>query len=231
MAHSKPSLTSAFSDAAAVARYAEGPPRTVPGFADMHRMTTLLLAERVPENGRVLVVGAGGGLELLEFARRHPGWNFDGVDPSAEMIQLAAKTLGEFAERARLHHGFVNDAPEGPFDAATCLLTMHFVGEEERRRMVAEVHRRLRPGSPFVLVHLSFPQSDTERSTWLARYAEYAVSSGIAREDALRAVAAIDSQLSILTPGQDEAILCEAGFSNVSLFYAGFTFRGWVAYA
>lgn len=32
-------------------------------------------------------------------------------------------------------------------------------------------------------------------------------------------------------PEQDEAILREAGFGNVSLFYAGFTFRGWVWYA
>jgi len=37
--------------------------------------------------------------------------------------------------------------------------------------------------------------------------------------------------LNILTPEQDAAILREAGFSDVSLFYADFTFRGWVAYA
>ncbi len=29
----------------------------------------------------------------------------------------------------------------------------------------------------------------------------------------------------------DEVILREAGFSNISLFYVGFTFRGWVACA
>ena len=42
---------------------------------------------------------------------------------------------------------------------------------------------------------------------------------------------AIEAHLHILTPEQDEAILRDAGFSNVSLFYAGFTFRDWVAYA
>ena len=41
---------------------------------------------------------------------------------------------------------------------------------------------------------------------------------------------AIDEQLHILTPEQDEFLLREAGFSNVTLFYVGFTFRGWVAY-
>ncbi len=56
--------TRPFSDPQAVARYAEGPPRLVPGFEHLQRMTTLLLAERVPQAGRVLVLGAGGGLEL-----------------------------------------------------------------------------------------------------------------------------------------------------------------------
>jgi hypothetical protein len=52
---------SPFSDPQAVARYTEGPPRIVPGYDGLLRMTTLLLAERVPEDARVLVLGAGGG--------------------------------------------------------------------------------------------------------------------------------------------------------------------------
>lgn len=74
---------SSFNDPAAVARYAEGPTRQVPGFADMQRMAGLLLAERVPDEGRVLVLGAGGGLELKAFADAYPGWSMLGVDPSA----------------------------------------------------------------------------------------------------------------------------------------------------
>ena len=57
-----------FSDPKAVAVYAEGPPRMVPGFADMQRMCLLLLAEKAPDDARVLVLGAGGGLELKVFA-------------------------------------------------------------------------------------------------------------------------------------------------------------------
>ena len=36
--------------------------------------------------------------------------------------------------------------------------------------------------------------------------------------------------LPVLSPEQDEALLRDAGFADVALFYAGFTFRGWVAY-
>ena len=88
-----PHTPSAFTDPAAVARYAEGPRRNVPGYDSLLRMSRILLAERVPADGRVLVVGAGGGLELEDMALAHPGWRFDGVDPSQPMLDLAAQRL------------------------------------------------------------------------------------------------------------------------------------------
>lgn len=220
-----------FSDPEAVAKYAEGPPRIVPGYEGMVRMARILLAERVPDEGRVLVLGAGGGLELKAFAEAQPGWSFDGVDPAPEMLKLAERTLGPLASRVALHQGYIEDAPLGPFDGATCLLTLHFVDFEQRRRTLAEVHRRLAPGAPFVVAHFSFPQGEGERAVWLSRYTAFAFAAGIEPDKAANARAAIDRQLTILTPHQDEALLGEAGFSDVGLFYAGFTFRGWVGYA
>ena len=220
-----------FSNPQAVARYTDGPPRFVPGYSAMQRMTTLLLAERVPDDARVLVLGAGGGLELNVFAQARSRWTFDGIDPSAEMLKLAAQTLGPLASRARLHRGYIDCAPQGPFDAATCLLTLHFMAIEERRRTAIEIRRRLKPGAPYVIAHLSFPQGEGERAAWLSRHAAFLIDSGLDPDKAASTRVAIDTQTHILTPEQDEAILREAGFSNVSLFYAAFSFRGWVAYA
>lgn len=220
-----------YADPDVVARYADGPPRLVPGFADLHRMTAILLAERAPERARILAVGAGGGLELKALADFNARWTFDGVDPATEMLDLATQTLGPLSSRVQLHDGTVDVAPPGPFDGATCLLTMHFISTGERRRTVSEIRRRLRPGAPLVVAHFSFPQGEGERTLWLSRYAAFATASGVEPDQAQSAAAAIDARLTILTPEQDEAILREAGFSNVSQFYAGLAFRGWVAYA
>jgi tRNA (cmo5U34)-methyltransferase len=225
---SKP--TDVFDDPEAVARYAEGPPRLVPGFADLQRMAMLLLAERNPPDARVLVLGAGGGLELKLFAEQQPGWRFDGVDPSAEMLKLARQALGDLRSRVQFHQGYIDTAPEGPFDSAACLLTLHFVQREERLRTLREVARRLKPAAPLVVAHLSIPSGEGERARWLARYASFAASSGVEPARAASASAAIEQQLPILAPDQDEALLREAGFTDVALFYVGFTFRGWVAY-
>lgn len=224
-------IADAFSDPQAIAHYTDGPPRMVPGYVGMQRMTTLLLAERVGSTGRVLVVGAGGGLELKMFAEAHLNWTFIGVDPSAAMLQLAKQVLGPLASRVTLTEGTVEDASLGPFDGATCLLTMHFLPLEDRRRTAAEVRRRLKPGSPFVVAHFSIPNGEGERALWLSRYANFAIASGIEPDKAETARAGIGQKLPILSPEQDEAVLRDAGFSNVSLFYAGFTFRGWVGYA
>ncbi|MEO9787584.1 MAG: methyltransferase [Aurantimonas coralicida] len=222
---------STFSDPASVARYAEGPVRMVPGFHHLQRMAALLLAERVDADGHVLVLGAGGGLELKAFAEFQPGWRFDGVDPSAEMLNLAKRTLGPLTSRVRLHEGTIDVAPDGPFDGATCLLTLHFLPREERLRTLIALRRRLRPGAPFAVAHHSFPQDPERKALWLERFAAFAVMSGVPAAQMPGAIAAIGDRLPALSPEDDEAFLREAGFEDVALFYAGFTFRGWIAYA
>jgi tRNA (cmo5U34)-methyltransferase len=224
-------LTNAFSDPAAVAAYADGPPRMVPGFADMQRMCLLLLAENAPPDARILVLGAGGGLELEVFAQAQALWQFDGVDPSAEMLALAHTRLHDHLHRVRLHQGTIAVAPPGPFDAACCLLTLHFLARDERRRTLAEVRRRLKPGAPFVAAHFSFPQDAAVRGRWLARCTDFAILSGIDPDKARAREKGLGAQLPILSPQDDEAVLREAGFSGIELFYAALGFRGWVATA
>jgi tRNA (cmo5U34)-methyltransferase len=220
-----------FSDPNAVANYAANPPRLVPGFAGLQRMATILLAERTPDQGRVLVLGAGGGLELKAFAETHPGWEFDGVDPSEEMLKLAAATLGPLASRVRLHQGYIDAAPDGPYDSAACLLTLHFVPSDERLSTLRQVHQRLKSGAPFVVAHHSFPQTEPDCSLWLSRYAAFAVASGVEPAMTERALSSMKARLTFVEPEDEEATLREAGFTNINLFYTGFTFRGWVAYA
>lgn len=223
-------MTAAAFDAQA-STYTSGPPRQVPGYAGLLRMSAMLLAERVPADGRVLVLGAGGGLELKAFAEAQPRWTFDGVDPSAEMLKLAEATVGEHFSRVALHQGTIAVAAEGPFDGATCILTFHFIARAERLETLRQIRRRLKPGAPFVLAHISFAQTEPERSQWIARHIGFAAAGPADPAQVDRFRAAIGPTLTILPPDEEEAMLREAGFSGVELFYAGFSFRGWVGYA
>lgn len=152
-----------------VAQYLEGPRRFVPGLDALLQMTTQLLVERAPDHARILVLGAGGGSELRAMAAAQPNWRLVGVDPSREMLHFARHTAHDFMDRIELIEGLIDEAPTGPFDAATCLLTLHFLAPTERARTIRALHARLKPGAPFVAAHSSFPQGEVERDRWLDR--------------------------------------------------------------
>jgi tRNA (cmo5U34)-methyltransferase len=222
-----PGTTGVFT-AAQASNYAEATPPKVPGFADLHRMVSMLLAERVPASGRLLVVGAGGGLELKALAEDHAGWTFTGIDPSADMLALARRLTSPHASRIELGQGYVETAPDGPFDGAACLLTLHFVPRDQRRETLSQIHRRLVTGAPFLIAHASYTQAEPERSLWISRHIAFS-GAGAAHVESARQ--AMTTSLTVLSPQDDEEMLRDAGFSDVSLFYAGLSFRGWVCYA
>jgi len=221
---------SSFSDPRAVDVYAKTAERNVPALRDLHRMVGVLLAEKVPADGHILVLGAGGGLELRAMAGMHPGWRFDGIDPSTQMLDQARVTAKDFAGRIMLHEGYIEDAPQGPFDGATCLLTLHFLAQEERVRTLKELYQRLKPGAPLVTAHHSFPNDDAGKDKWLARFAAYVAAFEIGGVQSSLNIQAMKAQLPVLSPEQDVSALHEAGFSQAELFYAALTFKGWVAY-
>ena len=222
---------SSFTDPGAVARYAENLVRQVPAVDVLHQLAGLLLRERVPVDGRVLVLGAGGGMELKAFAETNPEWRLLGVDPSLEMLDLATHTLGPLAARVELLRGYIDDAPDTLFDGATCLLTLHFLAREERLHALRELKRRLSPGAPLVIAHHSVPDAVDEKLAWFRRHAAFVASNGVPAADAEATAVALANRLPTLSPEAEVEFLQEAGFTKPSLFYAAFTFRGWVAFA
>jgi tRNA (cmo5U34)-methyltransferase len=219
-----------FTDRAAIASYAEDAPRKVPGYADLHRMAMILLTEHAAPAANILVYGAGGGLELKAFAEAQAGWRFTGIDPSAEMLDLARSILEPELDRIVLRQGYIEDAPAGPFDGAACLLTLHFLEPGERLNVLRAIRGRLRPGARLVVAHHSYPTDNNARS-WLACSIAF---SDRQAHDPVRARASAEMmrfRLPILSPEEDEALLHDAGYSDVALFYTAFSFRGWVAIA
>ncbi len=93
------------------------------------------------------------------------------------------------------------------------------------------IRQRLRPGAPFVAAHMSISADPDERTRWLARDEAFVVDAGMPLADARRRRDGLADVLPLLAPEQDEALLREAGFNEVGLFYAAGIFRGWVGYA
>lgn len=220
---------SPFADPAKAVSYAENARRNVPGLADLHRMVTLLLAEYAPHSAHILVVGAGGGMETAAMAQSQPSWKFTGVDPSPAMLDLARKATQPYAERINLIEGRVNELPQDRYDGATCLLTFHHLARDERLHVLREIRSRLDYGGSLVVVeHTAIGQN---AARWMRLSAAFRDREGPDWEKAVEAGAAMTRHLSLMTPTETEALLRDAGFGEIELFYAALSFRGWIARA
>src|SRR6185503_765816 len=118
---------------------------------------------------------------LETFARIEPGWRFTGVDPAREMIAEGRRRMDAVGAGNRVQwiNGYISDAPPGPFDGATCLLTLHFVPDDGAKlETLKGLRSRLRRGAPFVLVDLCIELTDMSASKQLDRYRDFALNSG-----------------------------------------------------
>lgn len=211
----------------------KGPPAFAPGHAGMLQMIGVLLAESMPDEGQILVVGAGGGLETRYLAEIEPNWRFLGVDPAVPMIDLARAVAGPVAgDRLTLVEGTVEDAPAGPFDAATCILVLGLISDDGSKRVLLEqIRRRLVPNAPFILVDQCIDHSAPDFQRRLDRYADYARRSSVDAETITKAKAGVGALKSMVPDWRNEQLLLEAGFHDAEVFYVGMAWRGWIAYA
>jgi tRNA (cmo5U34)-methyltransferase len=197
-------------------------------------MAAVLLRDRIGDRGRILVIGAGGGVELSVFARECAGWTFTGIDPSVEMLRQAkvkVETAGA-ANRVTWVQGTVENSPRELFDAATAFLMLAFVSDDGRRlRTLQEIHARLKSGAPFLMINGCADKNSASFEDHLRVYAAFARRNGAPADVIERAVQMQRNDLFFVPLQREEALLAEAGFGDVRLFYSGLWIYGWIASA
>ena len=203
--------------------------KQIPGLHDLHRMVGILLTESIPEQGNILALGAGGGLELTALRQMNSNWRFAAIDPSSEMITQAKIMLKEKLDLITFTEGYIEDAPGGPFDGATALLVLHFLNPETRLKTLKEIHKRLRPGAPLIVVHHSFELSEADK--WLHRYADFQINNGAEPIQTKAGALKMKEMLPVMSPNEDEDLFHQAGFEKTELFYTALSFKGWITYA
>ena len=104
------------------------------------------VADLAAEGARVLDIGTGPGVLLVELATLRPDLRVTGVDRSADMIDAARRRLVPFGDRAE---AVVGDAAELPFPDASFDLIVSSLSLHHWQRpadAAGELRRVLRPG-------------------------------------------------------------------------------------
>jgi len=222
-----------FADPENARNYAEsGPADFVPGFSALHRTTAQLLSETAGSDGKVFVLGAGGGHELAAFSEAQPNWKLIAVDPAPEMLKQAKLKLGDAAKHIQWIEGFAHDAPAMRADAAACLLTLHVIPEDEIKiETLKQVRARIKPGGNFALVDNCIDMDSPDADRLLNRFVQFAVESGIPRAQVSEFREKLKEVRTTRSPEQEEQLLQAAGFEHIELYYVGLSWRGWIAKA
>lgn len=223
-----------FDDPDFVAKYVQkGPPAFTPGHAGLLQMTGVLLAEQAPDDGHILIVGAGGGLDTRALATFAPGWRFTGVDPAKKMLDLARVVLGDAINpRVELIEGGIEAAPEGPFDGATLILVLGLIPDDgSKLKTLQDIRRRLKPGAAFILVDRCDDRDGPDFDRNIHRYVAYAAASGVDPSTLKGASASQRANPGLVPAARNEELLNEAGFSGVHTVYFAMNWQGWAAYA
>lgn len=194
----------------------------VPGYAELHEITTAVLAARLPDRARVLVVGAGTGTETLALAQTNPGWDLVGVDPSPDMLAVARRRAhAASCANVTFHQGYVADlSGEERFDAAVSLLVMHFVaGDDAKSDYLDAIAARLRSGAPLLLCDLMEHDEDD-----LDVIAEYAAARGVQAEELAGIRQRLQTDFHPLTEDGLRALGTAAGFGAPRPYFRGVSF-------
>ncbi len=201
------------------------------------RDSLLFLLETVfadlPEDARLLCVGAGTGAELAHFARRFPRWRFLALDPSPQMI-AACRTRAErddFANRCEFHAGLLETLPENAaFDGATCLLVSQFLLDPTARTaFFARIAQRLRPGGTLAWADLAWDTAAPDYPAMLRLWMRTLSGAGLDDAAIERMRAAYARDVAILPPERVAQLVGEAGFVAPLRFHQAGMIHGWYA--
>lgn len=182
---------------------------------------------------RILVVGAGGGEDILRLGRGHADWSFVGVDTYEPMVDLARRRIGEtpLAARSQVVATPIDALDDTGFDAATCILTAHFVPDDgSKLAFFKAIRDRLKPEAALAIVDgvgvAGEPQTELLRRIWQ----KHAILNGVA-PDLAASNAENFKKVAVVSEERQVALLTEAGFKNITPIFQGLAIKGWIAFA
>ncbi|MFC3747200.1 class I SAM-dependent methyltransferase [Paenibacillus sp. GCM10012306] len=219
-----------------VNRYEETIALKIPGYHMMYELLERLLAVRLGNHtsAKVLVVGAGGGQEIVTIGAKHKNWHFTGIDPSSRMLEIASRRIREagFEQQTTLLQTGLEGFPhQEPYDAATCMLVLHFVKErEQKKQMLAQIANQLKPGAPFFLSSINGEASSEAWTHMMRAWQSHMLDQGISNTEWQQFADSFGVTSHPLPSKEVELLLEEAGFNTISRYFSSYLVEAWFAF-
>lgn len=206
--------------------------QSIPGYEAIHGMVYAFLVNELPHDARLLIAGAGTGMELVSMGKLQPAWQFTAFDISPEMLLMCEENLraAGIDNKVTLVNGSAVDIPQkGHFDAATSLLVSHFIQDPTARlAYYTALCRSCKPGALFLIADLVGDKDHPSFELFGKAWWTYNLNNGREEAELAENFRKSAEVVSYLPEEEYCALLEKAGFEVVKQFYRGFLFGGWV---
>lgn len=209
--------------------YDENNKKHAPTSDNLHYLNSLILKD-LPNDAKILCVGVGTGADILALAEKFPQWTFTGIEPASTMIDRCQKLLKEknLLHRCELFHGYLSDYKSSEqYDAILCLFVFHFVNVEDRKVMISDMHKRLKPNGYLINAEISYDMESPLFPLILEKWATLQTESIATAEKVEKILESFREYLTILPPEQVEKLLTDGGLKTPIQFFQSLLIRAW----
>ncbi|WP_026732638.1 class I SAM-dependent methyltransferase [Fischerella sp. PCC 9605] len=205
----------------------------VPGYQSLYEIARCYLSLHLPKVADILIVGAGGGMEIKILSRFSQQWSFAAVDPSSRMLDVAKfwTERSNALNRVQFTEGFVSDLPSSQvFDAATCVLVMHFLPDEtEKLKLLKDIALRLKTGGILILADLAVPKETEEFEVFRQLYSTHAEQQGEPEVRIKDILTVLENFVHPVSNVRESELVKLAGFNTPTMFFSSIWFKAWFA--
>ncbi len=220
-------------DARTVAVFDDMVSRSVPFYDEIQRLTGEIAADFARPGTDVVDLGCSTGT-TLEFlhAAVPAALAFVGVDNSPEMLERARARLAASASGRSITFRLADlGAAPGVANASvvTMLLTLQFIRPAHRARVLRAIADGIVDGGCLVLVEKITLADSLMNRLFIRHYYDFKERNGYSRTEIANKREALENVLIPYQPGENVALLREAGFRHVEEFFRWYNFAGYVA--
>jgi len=205
----------------------------VPGYDLMHETVASHLRARLNPGSSILVIGAGTGADIITLCAYDSGWKITGVDPSAEMLEIARQKIAAARPSAdvRIECCGIEDFEDDPlYDVAILSLVLQLYPDDgSKLKLLQTAARHLKPDGLLVLVDSYGDYGSPEFERTLEALKEQTIRRGFNTEEAEKDIESVRARFHLVPEQRIQSLLSRAGFGPAEIIFHAFITGVWLA--
>lgn len=203
--------------------------RSVPYYTQLQQQIIAIASSFLKPNGIIYDFGASTGTTLYNLHKAYSQLNLQttGIDYSLEMLEKAKEKNKNFPGEWQIHD-LNTPIKLKHHDLSLMILTLQFLAPESREVLLKQIYDALLPGGAFIFVEKIEPSAMLS-DLFETHYFEYKRQMGYSDIEIQRKKLALQGKLKPLSIQENQSLLLNSGFKEVSPFFQWFQFVGWIA--